>query len=278
MRFAAILCLGFLTAAYARPCTIFLVARGGQVLVGANEDMTNVAPYDKHWVAYHPASEKVKIGYVTFGYTTFPLAAQAGMNAKGLFYDYNALPIQNVGPKDKPAAGMDLGEKILASCATVAEALALIEQYDFVALSAGQMVLGDAAGASAIVERNAVTKRGDLDYQIGTNFRTSETPKDKIDCWRYKTCDSALGAKTPATPESVRKLLEETMPKDPRTGISWYSMVCDLKNARLTLFRKGDFTKAVIIDLKTDLQASSRRIDMDDLMSKQAKPYSPGKT
>ncbi len=243
--------------------------------MGANEDMSNASPYDKHWVQYHPKAEKNVYGYLTFGYAEIAFVPQAGMNDAGLFYDYNALPKLDEGPKGKKQAGIDLGERMLGSCSTVAEAVKMIQLYDWVALSAGQMVIGDATGASAIIERNAITYRGQPDFQVGTNFRTSTTAKSQITCWRYKKCEEALGANKPVSVESVRSLLQETMPFASTSGkaISWYSQVCDLKAKKMYLFRKGDFSKVVELDIPKEAAKGARRIDMDELMSKEGIAY-----
>ncbi|MBX3119227.1 MAG: hypothetical protein KF784_09190 [Fimbriimonadaceae bacterium] len=274
-----LLALGLLAFGYVNTlaCTIFLVARNGQVLMGANEDMSNEVPYDKHWVRFQPKNEKVKYGFVTFGYNSFPLTAQAGMNEAGIFYDYNALPQKDEGPAGKTKAGIGLAEQFIGSCATVAEVISMIQLYDWVGLSAGQMVIGDATGASAIVERNAITYRGTADFQVGTNFRTSETPKDKISCWRYNKCQSVLGLQSSVTTDSVRSLLEDTMPFNSTKGksISWYSQVCDLKAKKMLLFRKGDFSKVVILDIPKETAKEARRIDMDELMARQGVVYKP---
>jgi hypothetical protein len=253
-------------------CTIFVVARNGVVLAGANEDMKDAPPWDRHWVALHGRSDG-RLGFVTFGYNSHPLVPQAGLNEAGLFFDFNALPAKQVVSTGKPSGGLDHITVMMRTCRTVAEALELLTQYDFTVLSAAQMVLGDASGVSAIFEPGAVTSRGTADYQIGTNFRTSDTPKDKITCWRYKACDAALGEKKPVSMESVRALLEQTMP---RTGSSrtWYSTVCDLKARRILLFRKGDFSRAVSLRLDRELSEGDRRLDMDELMQ-QAQPYEP---
>ena len=113
------------------------------------------------------------------------------------------------------------------------------------------------------------------DYQIGTNFRTSTTPKNKITSRRYKICNKALSKAEPVSIESVRGLLEDSMQKG--RVVSWYTNVYDLKAARLLLFRDGDFSRAVVIDLKKELEKGKRELDMQELVESAAEPYSaPG--
>jgi hypothetical protein len=236
--------------------------------------MTNSAPWDKHWIRFHPRNAGQPLGFVTFGYDESPLIAQAAVNEAGLFFDFNALPAKHEGPEGKPEGSVDLLVRMMGTCRTVAAAVELLQNWDLKWMSAAQMVLGDATGASAIFERNAVTYRGPADYQIGTNFRTSDTPVEKITCWRYKTCDAALGKKQPVSVDSVRALLEQTMPKGKET-ITWYSTLCDLKSQRIFLFRKGEFSKVVTLNLGDELAVGDRKIDMDTLMAQRAQPYSP---
>lgn len=271
-RFLA-LAASLILVSFASPCTIFIDARGGMVIAGANEDYSNEEMYAGHWVRFFPAEKEGELGYVSFGYDIYPLFDQAAMNEAGLFYDYNALSAHdgiNVGAK---SATMLKVTEMLKTCKTVDEALEFLDKYDFASMAKAQMVIGDATGASAIIERHTVTKRApEKDFQIGTNFRTSTTPKEEITCWRYKLCNKGLAKDEPASIESVRGLLEESMPKGPG-AISWYTTVCDLKAAKIHLFRKGDFSMAVVIDLKEELKKGKRNLDMDELMESAAKPY-----
>jgi hypothetical protein len=262
-----------LFASPASPCTIFVVDRNGMVIAGGNEDHRAEEKYAGHWVRFFPAEEQGELGYVSFGYNFSPLVDQAALNEAGLFYDYNALPAHDgVNREAEPAEVFKIKE-MLKTCRTVDEALEFMALYDFAGMAKAQMVIGDATGASAIVERHTVTKRDPrTDYQIGTNFRTSTTPKNAITCWRYKLCDKTLSKEEPVSIESVRGVLENSMPKD-RGLVSWYTTVFDLKAAKIHLFRKGHFSKAVVIDLKKELKNGQREIDMDELMESAAQPY-----
>jgi hypothetical protein len=271
--FACSFLLLALFASPASPCTILVVARNGIVLAGANEDHSATEKYAGHWVRFFPAEESGALGYVSFGYDFSPLVDQAALNEAGLFYDYNALPGRaGANQGAEPADILKLPE-MLKTCRTVDEALEFMALYDFAGMAKAQMVIGDATGASAIVERHTVTRRDPgTDYQIGTNFRTSTTPRNRITCWRYKLCNTGLSKSKPVSVESVRRLLENSMPKG-RRSVSWYTSIYDLKAAEIHLFRKGDSSKAVVIDLKRELENGKREIDMDDLMESAARPY-----
>lgn len=259
--------------ASAWPCTIFVVARNGLVFAGANEDYTLGERFEKHWVRFVPAKEKGQLGYVGFGYNFSPIVDQAAVNEAGLFYDYNALAKLDRPNEGKPKGGILHLQKMIATCRTVKEAVAYLRQYDFPFMSAAQMVLGDATGASAILERHTVTWRTPgADFQIGTNFRTSATPKTEITCGRYKACDASLSRAQAVSVESVRAILERTAAKG-GGALSWYTTLCDLKSGIVHLFRKADFKSVATLDVKAELKKGARTVDMDDLMKASAKPY-----
>lgn len=244
------------------------------MLAGANEDYAIGPPNDKHWVRFVPAPAKDKLGYVGFGYHFSPIFEQAAMNEAGLFYDYNALARLETPNTGKPTGGLLQLRTMITSCHTVEQAVAYLTQFDFPAFSTGQMVIGDATGASAILERHTVTRRpATTDFQIGTNFRTSTTPKTEITCWRYKTCEAGLLKRDPVTVESVRALLAASMPPKGGGSISWYTTVADLKAGIVHLFRKGDFSRVAHLRLKEELAKPARTLDMDDLMATRGVAY-----
>lgn len=267
-----------IASSIAPACTIFVVARGAQVLVGANEDYGDEPNFRKHYVRCVPGNPaKKRLGFIAFGYSSMPLADQAAMNEAGLFYDYNALPKLLTPRQGKPKASQSKVYEMLTTCRTVKEAVTFIEQFDLEFFSEGQMVLADATGASAIVERHATTWRSpNLDFQIGTNFRTSTTPTAEISCWRYKECVTSLTRNAPASSELVRSLLERTMPK-PGQGVTWYSIVGDLRHARLALFHKGNFKQVAILDVAKDTVTGSYS-DMGELIALRVVPYMPSRS
>ena len=253
-------------------CTIFIVARGGQVFAAGNEDEDNVEKNSKHYVRFVPANkEKATLGYVSFGYKRNPFSDESAMNEAGLFYDFNALDKLDVARPGKPKGKFNTINEMLTSCRTVAEAVNYIEKVDLPFLSSAQMVIGDATGASAIVERHITTWRSKgSDFQIGTNFRTSTTPDDKITCDRFKACNLELGMNQPLGVSSIAALLNTTRAA-PKSGTqTWYSLVCDLKQQRVNVYRKGDFAHTTSFLLADELKKGARKTDMDEFISAQS--------
>ena len=252
-------------------CTIFIVARGGQVFAAGNEDEDNVEKNSKHYVRFVPADkQKATLGYVSFGYKSNPFSDESALNEAGLFYDFNALDKLDVARPGKPKGKFNTVSEMLMTCRTVDQAVKMLDSVDLPFISSAQMVIGDASGASAIVERHITTWRcKGSDFQIGTNFRTSVTPLDKITCNRFKTCNLELGMNLPIGLPSVVELLNKTKAA-PKSGTqTWYSLVCDLKRQRVNLYRKGDFSQTTSFMLADELLKGARKMDMDEFIADQ---------
>ena len=211
------------------------------------------------------------LGYVSFGYKSNPFSDESAMNEAGLFYDFNALDKLDVARSGKPKGKFNTINEMLTTCRTVEQAVKFLETVDLPFLSSAQMVIGDANGASAIVERHVTTWRSKgSDFQIGTNFRTSETPIEKITCNRFKACNLELGMNQPLGLQSVVDLLNTTKAA-PKSGTqTWYSLVCDLKRQRVNLYRKGDFAHTTSFLLGNELRKGARKTDMDEFIAAQS--------
>jgi hypothetical protein len=257
------LLLGLITAG--QPCTVFVVARDGQVLAGNNEDY-----YGKNrtWLRFLPKG-KAKYGAVAWGHAgignEFP---QGGMNEAGLFYDGNALQDNDAKASARPQvtgkATQDLMYRVLRECGTVDEAVELLRRYELPEFGPAQLVFGDRTGKSTILERNALTA-GNGSLQIGTNFRTSKTAKPDIICPRYKAAESILGSLKPLTVDLARDALAAA--KQEGGVLTVYSTVCDLKAGAFWLYYRSDFKHGKRFDLKRELSKGDRVVMMDILFT-----------
>lgn len=218
-------------------CTIFTHVSNENVWVGANEDVENIDTFADQWIWPRPAKANMN-GYFTIGFKAFPLAPQAGINDKGLFFDYNALEPISAEPNGKPVAQFMMADKLMAECTTVKEAIAILDTFDLKGLAGGQMFLVDAHGNSAIIEQRAITYRKSRDFQIGTNFRTSAIPENLITCERYKITYSSLSEATFVTEETILGILKATALNE--KFVTKYSIATELKSGRLRLFLNGN--------------------------------------
>jgi hypothetical protein len=267
-------------------CTVFFVYDGKKALAGDNEDWKDgrtqiwfVPPKGfEHGIVYlgfgvgeypeggirHPKITIPKEGVAgieTEAIFGFP---QLGMNERGLFFGGAATDmVRNHNPQKKPRLQGFFFDRVLRECGTVAEAMKLIERHD-VAMPQGQILLGDASGASVIVEAGNVVLRQEAGYQVITNFRRSQRKPDEIDCPRYLGVDGRLKSRPSATVNLCRDLLQQASSRD----LTQYSSVLDLKARELHLYHKANFDKPVVLRLADELPKGARAMKVADLFKK----------
>ncbi len=249
-------------------CTIFVVARRGEVFAAGNEDDDNTEKLSKHYLKFVPANkEKQQLGYVAFGYANSPFSDESAMNEAGLFYDYAVVPKLDRPRDGRPKGKFNAVTEMLSKCRTVAEATHYLEAFDLPNLSGAQILVGDATGASAIIERQSITPRvAGIDFQVATNFRTSTTASADITCQRFGLCTAKLGARTRVSEKLISEILNGAKAAPPSESMTWYSVICDLKRRNVSLYRKGEFSKPVRFSLSAELKKGSRKFDMDEFM------------
>ena len=229
----------------ARACTAVFVSARDAVLVGNNEDAS--MPLSKVWVV---PGEGGKYSRLCLGYAS-DNTIQGGINEKGLWFDSFSVDAKPVAasPGQKVFEG-DMHDKIMAECATVEEAVALLRRYSNPFLSDNMLMVCDRTGASAIIEGNAVLlRRGP--YQIITNFRQSEHPDGSEVCGRYRVAEAMLKADPHVTIDGMRKILAAVHQEGPVSTV--YSYICDLRNGKLYLYHFHNFENVVVLDVKQEL-------------------------
>jgi len=240
----------------AAACTGLVLQDGDRVLVGNNEDWFN--PRTKIWFI-QPVGERY--GSIIFGFDNY--YPQGGMNQKGLFFDGFALKSKPVDePEAKPRFKGNLIKEVMATCGTVAEALALFDRYSLRFMDHFQLFFADATGDAAIVEANAVVRKQG-DHQVVTNFRQSETDPDKIACWRYLTAQKMLADCGDDRLGCIRDILAATHNEGDYPTL--YSNIYDLKAGRVYVYHFQDFDEAVVIDLEQELARKPGVIDLPTL-------------
>ena len=237
-------------------CTGLVVNDGERVLVGNNEDWFN--PRTKIWFT-QPGNGRY--GSVYFGFDDF--GAQGGMNQKGLFFDAFALKPKEVdGPQVKPRFKGNLFKEVMATCGTVNEALALIDQYSLHFMNRFQVLLADATGDAAIIEGNAfIRKVGN--HQLVTNFRQSETEPGKIACSRYRIARDMLTNCREDKMHCVRSILAATHQEGDYPTL--YSNIYDLDAKRVYVYHFHNFQEAFVIDLEKALERKTGVLELPEL-------------
>lgn len=245
-------------------CTIVMVAKGKIVLAGNNEDFKN--PKTKIW--FIPASD-VEYGRVYVGDDGY---VQGGMNDQGLFIDENFLsPTGWKADEGKPmlqGSFVELIEKILATCATVEDAIELFEKYNVSALASGKYPIADRTGASVVVEYGKgqvqyVRKNGV--YQISTNFVFTNVKNENYPCTRYRIADKMLKNTENISLDLVRAILSATHNEGRYPTV--YSNICDLKNGDIYIYNFHNFEEVVKFNLKEELKKGKKSYDLPSLFS-----------
>ncbi|RAV98966.1 carcinine hydrolase/isopenicillin-N N-acyltransferase family protein [Pseudochryseolinea flava] len=151
----------------------------GKIYVANNEDYW----YDTNAKLYVIPGTNKKNARLWYGWDGF---AQGGVNAQGLFFDGAVTPDGGI-PSGYGAPKGNLGDDILATCASVDEAVTFLETKK-IALRNGHMMFGDRHGNAVVVEW--VDSRRVLNYIAGnklimTNFLLADPTRGNYPCMRY---------------------------------------------------------------------------------------------
>jgi len=244
------------------PCSVLFYADKNVCLAGNNED--SFLPYTQ--IQFLPAEEG-KYGRVFWGY--YPIycpeeaSKQGGINEKGLFYDGLSLPPVPVQTASgKPTYVVDLMEKILEECANVDEAIKILNKYNLINLTTGQMFIADKNGDAAIIERDTIIrKKGN--WLAATNFRLSEIKNGQYPCGRYNTMRTMLDTMNSATVADISNILNRVSVKG--QGPTIYSNVCDLKKKEIYLYHFHNFDKMVKLNLDEELKKGKHTLRIEEL-------------
>lgn len=242
------------------PCTVFYATDGNTILGGNNEDWS-----DSNTKIWFFPPEEGKHGWVKFGFAGgFP---QGGLNDQGLFWDatgcaYLEMPYSEAN-KEKYYG--PLMEKVIEECVSVQEALIVFENYYCDDQYKAQYLIGDATGASMIVEGDSIIMKNG-DYQVATNFYHSHPEIGGYPSRRYETAVSILENSNEISLQLFGSILSATHQEG--SYPTQYSNIYDLKRKVIYLFHFHNFEEFVIINLKEELKKGSHSYYLRDLFSK----------
>jgi hypothetical protein len=176
-----ILLLGFVPISKACSVLYYISPQTGKIYIANNEDYWyDVKPY----IQIIPAT-KDKHARLWYGWDKF---AQGGVNAAGLFFDGAVTPKQEaIRGYNRPKG--NLGDRLLANCSTVDEAIAYLEK-EKIALSDAHIMLGDKQGKAVVLEwvdgkKNIIPIENNR--LVMTNFLLSDTTRGNYPCYRYSS-------------------------------------------------------------------------------------------
>jgi hypothetical protein len=133
--------------------------------------------------------------------------------------------------------------QMLQTCATVNDALALLDQYRFDDLFEEQLHLADRTGALVVVTAQSVVRPQQQSFQVSTNFNlaTQRNAPEGQACWRFPIANRILRSQG-VSMESIRSTLDAT--QQPRTISTLYSNIMNLTTGEMYLYYAGDFENA----------------------------------
>ena len=236
--------LAVLGGGAAPACTAICAAAKGKVLVGNNEDFGN--PRSRLW--FVPA-EKGKYGRLLLGFNDGH--AQGGMNEKGLIFDGFSTPRVEIAPSpEKEFWFGGLGDKALAECATVEEAIRLLGKL--AGADRAVFLFADEHGDAAAIEPDGVVRKKDW-FFVQTNFYQSRIPPGAESCERFKIARRMLeDSRGDISVDLFRRILAATHQEGGST--TQYSNIFDLKARVMYLYHFHNFENVVRIDLAEELR------------------------
>ena len=154
-------------------------------------------------------------------------------------------------------------DKMMGECATVEEAIVLLDSYSRAFMQRFVMMVADASGDSVAIEADAlVRKQGP--WQVQTNFHQSRAKPGEIPCERYKLAAQMLEkAGENVSVEVCRRILAAVHQEG--NAPTLYSNVYDLKRRLIYLYRFHNYETVVTIDLAAELAKGRRVVEMASL-------------
>ncbi len=254
-----VLCFAFVAA---EACTGVVLVGDGAVVVGGNEDNDKIDA--SIWAT---AATESGHGAVYFGFY-FPQLANRfaswyemqGVNDEGLYFDLFSTPCRpddQQGPAPMPQLGRPpeaIERTMLASCATVAEALAFLHKKNYARiLPCVQTLLVDRAGNAAVYTGKTNVFRTTPGFVVA-NFWLDDPSLGDWPRESYAAASRMIAWDASPTLDRVAQILCAAR-HIPAPGASYseggtrYSVVCDLVGGVADVYLDGDFTQRARLDL-----------------------------
>jgi hypothetical protein len=236
-------------------CTIFVLTDTNRALFCNNEDWSN--PKTRIWFlpagdSYHGA---VYVGFDD-GY------AQGGLNTEGLAYDWVAGYTEPWNPDPHlPLARRNSGQRMLETCATIADAIAFYRTYREPEFARAKILVADRSGASVIIG----AKDGRLQVETENQCRGFG--------FGHRTLDAALAKHPQPSVDEGFKILRDCR----QTGqyATKYSNLYDLKSGDIYLYPVPGGDEEVTLNLAAELKKGAHGYDMPQIKEELAQAPQP---
>lgn len=234
----------------------------GKIYAANNEDYW----YDVNAYIRILPSDDHALARLWYGWDHF---AQGGINEAGLFFDGAATP-ETVPPPGYAKPRGNLGDRILAYCKTVDEALKFLDQ-EKVGLTNGHLLFGDRTGKAAVVEWTGGKKTVTFisnGWLMATNFLLADTALGNYPCPRYRAMETEIhrlkNTKDSVTLKEVgniiaRAVQPERTDAQGRKGGTLYSSFINITDMQFVLVYKLDASNIIRLDLKKEFASGKKR-------------------
>jgi hypothetical protein len=279
-------------AAGIRSCTVLAASHGERVLFGNTEDHNFGMPLYKDpegaTVWFYPETED-HYGFMAVGWywQGKHISFQGGMNDQGLVYDIAAVPERRMNPHpDRPFSfGTDgFLDRVLKLCATVEEAVDLVNQFDFETWW-GQFLFADASGSAVVVGPGpdgemAFTWMDEGDDNLVASQFNLAIPEDganKDSRERYDTAVTMLEEVKEDEDLSValfESILDGVHREKPFGTFTMYANIFDPVNRLAYAYYLSDFDEAVEFDLAEELAKGEHTVRLSEFVSPETRERS----
>ncbi|MEL6192874.1 MAG: carcinine hydrolase/isopenicillin-N N-acyltransferase family protein [Bacteroidota bacterium] len=251
-------------------CSIlyFVDQESGKIYVVNNEDYW----YDEDaYLQFMPAS-KDTYARLWYGWDKF---AQGGVNEHGLCFDGAVTPEQKIPEGYKGPNGRNIGDELLASCKTVEEGIAFLEEKK-IALTNAHFFMGDGEGNAVILEwiegeKQIIQKEGN--YLIATNYLLAKPEAGNYPCYRYNSIQERVkqleSQAEPITLQQVGMAAAGAVqvPKEignGKTGGTLYTSFINVTDGEFVIVPKLNNEKVIKLDLNSLFaEKKKRKIKLD---------------
>jgi hypothetical protein len=252
---AFVLACLFFTPMPTRACTMFVLMDANHALFCNNEDWSD--PKTRIW--FLPAGE----GYYGAVYVGFDNGwAQGGMNTEGLACDWVAGYTEQWTPDARlPQARGNSSQRMLETCATVADAIAFYRKHREPGFWRAKLLVADRTGASVIIG----AKDGQLQVEKESQCRGFGFGR--------LTLDSALAKRPEPTVTNGFKILRDC--RQSGQYATKYSNIFDLKSGDIFLHPFPDRDDEVKFNLAEELKKGGHYYDMAQIHEQLAQAPRP---
>lgn len=254
-------------------CSAITVVMDGKVIVGGNNDTS----FSRQMKLRVTSNQDGLFGRMCISMDTVPgwtPAAMKCMNDQGLVVTHANVPAsQTPYDPDKPQFRHNFLEKIVSECATVKQAVAMVQAYTLPQEHNAHihLMLADAAGDAAIIEWadsevKVIRRAGPTLFM--TNSLLSKPGTAAGPNSRYSRGSRMLAQLKDASPGSILPVLKEISVGGRFGGEevgTLDSTIWDVTGRKLHLFYKRDFDHPRTFDLDEELAKGSHTVELEAL-------------